>query len=425
MLILQIVGVMMDFKAISITSIIPLVSNVSIMEDNDDDYDMELYKNDLYYIDSHQIIPKTQKNMFDQLLKYNTNYNQNNPICTNDFNKSLPLSAPVTPDHSPPTEKNTINNNINTQPKYDSLLDKIMALPRETIETRIKQFGSNVNNDDETRILVTKLFQLLSGHSNHKKSQSIELQSIETQPIQVTIENNTSLIMHHVGSHGNLQHLNVTNVNNANNLGNLNIVKSSYNSEIVSSAQSIHNNTPPKIEQRLIQPQISSNITSISPQNELVYQHRQISQESIKSNHSFTSHSHSHSYSHSHSPKSLSIISNNNNNNNDKLIDSNIELPTLDKTIDDIALELEEVDGDVWNTLLDLEPTVFGEVTTYTSRLCIDYGKKSKLGFTAIVVILTASIATCIFCISIWFGFCTKPYNTFLFYIYNVTYMII
>eukprot|EP01083_Nonionella_stella_P274419 931479_1 len=132
--------------------------------------------------------------------------------------------------------------------------------------------------------------------------------------------NNTSLIMHHVGSHANLQHLNVNNVNN---VGNLNIVKSSYNSEIVSSAQSIHN-TPPKMEQRLIQPQISSNITSISPQNELVYQQRQISQESIKSNlsyhshHSFTSHSHSnsHSHSHSHSPKSLSIISNNNNNNN-------------------------------------------------------------------------------------------------------------
>eukprot|EP01084_Bolivina_argentea_P143262 251633_1 len=222
---------------------------------------------------------------------------------SNKLNKSLPLSAPVTPGHSPPTEKNNINNNINTQPKYDSLLDQIMALPRETIEARIKQFGGSVNNDDETRILVTKLFQLLSGHSNHKKSQPIELQSIEAQPIEVEIENNTSLIMHHVGSHANLQHLNVNNVNN---VGNLNIVKSSYNSEIVSSAQSIHN-TPPKMEQRLIQPQISSNITSISPQNELVYQQRQISQESIKSNlsyhshHSFTSHSHSNSHSHSHS----------------------------------------------------------------------------------------------------------------------------
>ncbi len=39
---------------------------------------------------------------------------------SNKLNKSLPLSAPVTPGHLPPTEKNNINNNINTQPKYDS-----------------------------------------------------------------------------------------------------------------------------------------------------------------------------------------------------------------------------------------------------------------------------------------------------------------
>ncbi len=161
-------------------------------------------------------------------------YCHNNGISSN-------ISAPVTPSHSPPTEKS--NNSIdiigtNKQPKYDSLLDQIMALPRETIEARIKQFGGSVNCDDETRILVTKLFQLLSGHSKPKPC-------------------------------------------NNNNNNNNNKPKPSYsNSEIVSSVQSIHN-TP------LQQNNTTNNsITCISPQNELIYQQRQVSQESIKSHHS-------------------------------------------------------------------------------------------------------------------------------------------
>merc|ERR1712228_926028 len=71
-------------------------------------------------------------------------------------------SAPVTPGHSPQSEKkNVVNNGYHSEtdqnaaknelpPKLvsDSLLDQIMALPRDTIKGRIIQFGGTFSDDD-------------------------------------------------------------------------------------------------------------------------------------------------------------------------------------------------------------------------------------------------------------------------------------
>jgi len=49
----------------------------------------------------------------------------------------------------------------------DSLLDQIMALPIETIKSRIVQFGGSYSDEDAAGILVTNLFQLLSANNNN------------------------------------------------------------------------------------------------------------------------------------------------------------------------------------------------------------------------------------------------------------------
>jgi len=122
-------------------------------------------------------------------------------------------SAPVTPGQSPQSDQKTIavhrrrtmiangyhsatetENNLNLEvanantaksatPKLvsDSLLDQIMALPRQTIKARIVQFGGQCQDDDATGILVTKLFQLLSTQ-NHNQQQN---ESKESTPCLV------------------------------------------------------------------------------------------------------------------------------------------------------------------------------------------------------------------------------------------------
>ena len=75
-----------------------------------------------------------------------------------------PTLADNVSEHSNAT--NTTNAGANTKPVNDSLLDQIMALPRDTIKARIIQFGGNYNEDDGTGILVTKLFQLLSANDS-------------------------------------------------------------------------------------------------------------------------------------------------------------------------------------------------------------------------------------------------------------------
>jgi len=60
-----------------------VISSVSNLEDNDDDYDCddtELHKHDLYYVLCHQIIPKSQQNVFQQMVQQNLVYNLNNPL---------------------------------------------------------------------------------------------------------------------------------------------------------------------------------------------------------------------------------------------------------------------------------------------------------------------------------------------------------
>ncbi len=90
-----------------------------------------------------------------------------------------------------------------------------MALPRETIEARIKQFGGTVNNDYETRILVTKLFQLLSGHTNNTNNNNKNNNNKQIKQNNNNNIENEGNNMHHVGSNNNLQQL--SNINNNNN----------------------------------------------------------------------------------------------------------------------------------------------------------------------------------------------------------------
>merc|ERR1712228_654707 len=116
-------------------------------------------------------------------------------------------SAPVTPGHSPQSEKkNVVNNGYHSEtdqnaannelpPKLvsDSLLDQIMALPRDTIKGRIIQFGGTFSDDDATGILVTRLFQLLSS-----SGQSAKRLSAATNEEELGNEDATSsLIMGH------------------------------------------------------------------------------------------------------------------------------------------------------------------------------------------------------------------------------------
>jgi len=66
----------------------------------------------------------------------------------------------------------------------ESLLDQIMALPRETIKARILQFGGSFNEDDGGGILVTKLFQLLSANTSSAPAPQTQTQvqpQIQTQ----------------------------------------------------------------------------------------------------------------------------------------------------------------------------------------------------------------------------------------------------
>ena len=63
------------------TKMVPSISSISAIDDDDDDYeDIELYRHDLYYVHCHQIIPKSQESVFQQMLKQNVAYNQNNPL---------------------------------------------------------------------------------------------------------------------------------------------------------------------------------------------------------------------------------------------------------------------------------------------------------------------------------------------------------
>ena len=63
------------------TQMVPSISAISVIDDDDDDYeDIELYRHDLYYVHCHQIIPKSQENVFQQMLKQSVAYNQNNPL---------------------------------------------------------------------------------------------------------------------------------------------------------------------------------------------------------------------------------------------------------------------------------------------------------------------------------------------------------
>ena len=185
-------------------------------------------------------------------------------------------------DHSNATNATNATNTTNTGASKvvnDSLLDQIMALPRETIKARIIQFGGSYNDEDGTGILVTKLFQLLSANdskpskhpskpSTQRPSESvlqqplvpinqaqgqqrnINIQQPQPPPVSTNAlglgqglgqilgsvdmdvsgeminDENTQLIMHHVpstnsiqnvGSQHNLQNLNVNTMNNMNN----------------------------------------------------------------------------------------------------------------------------------------------------------------------------------------------------------------
>lgn len=63
------------------TQMVPSISAISVIDDDEDEYeDIELYRHDLYYVHCHQIIPKSQQNIFQQMLKQNVEYNQNNPL---------------------------------------------------------------------------------------------------------------------------------------------------------------------------------------------------------------------------------------------------------------------------------------------------------------------------------------------------------
>jgi len=61
------------------------MSAISVMEEDEDEYeDIELYKNDLYYVLCHQIIPKSQQGVFQRMLQDNISYNLSNPLDRNE-----------------------------------------------------------------------------------------------------------------------------------------------------------------------------------------------------------------------------------------------------------------------------------------------------------------------------------------------------
>eukprot|EP01084_Bolivina_argentea_P069733 126823_1 len=162
------------------TTIIPSVSNISIMEDSDDDYDIELYKNDLYYIHSHQIIPKAQKNMFDQLLKYNTSYNQNNPIYTNDNIITPNIIAPA----PPPTAIHTPlhNNNVNNNLDFNNILPSKSSISNiDIIKNKLERHSKQLKKEEMINI----------SKSTHYSSEKSIMSLIDNNGINNTNNNNT------------------------------------------------------------------------------------------------------------------------------------------------------------------------------------------------------------------------------------------
>ena len=280
--------------------------------------------------------------------------------------KANTQSAPVTPGHSPQSEKKngyhseTETNAETMAPKLvsDSLLDQIMALPRETIKARIIQFGGTFHDDDQTGFLVTKLFQLLSSSNQSKRLNDDEIDSSST------------LIMGH---------------------------KTMNNSMIASNAQSAHatppNNSNNIQQQQQQRPLSSSKKASISPPNDLAYppimhtmHTRQSSQESLKSvspksHHTMSTLSPRSSHNRSASNQSKeaampTIVDDDDDDDDDNELDPNVELPKLrirqkelmkdkirfevqrlkqrtdnrlgrDMTVDDIASELAQVEKQI------------------------------------------------------------------------------
>eukprot|EP01084_Bolivina_argentea_P309283 534966_1 len=201
-------------------------------------------------------------------------------------------SAPVTPGHSPETEKHFVSK-FKAQTGYtsdtvsdfvgggqdkngpkivsDSLLDQIMALPRETIKARIVQFGGAFVDEESTAVLVTKLFQLLSDNTPTNSGKINKSQHNETTattavaPPTETAEDEATpaLIMQHTM---NIQHIGSNpNAQAAQHLSNLQM---KYHG--ASTSESVHC-SPPNIMNPL--PRIHNTMQQVieTPPNELVF----------------------------------------------------------------------------------------------------------------------------------------------------------
>ena len=149
---------------------------ISVIDDDDDDYeDIELYRHDLYYVHCHQIIPKSQQNIFQQMLKQNVAYNQNNPLHDkyNDIDNDNDNDNDLQFEDEDIVDDDMIFNNTNNGKNGSSSSSKL--LPQAPPPTAVHTPLYNDNNDNKERGII--------GFNNGKtdNSKRTDIASVKTK----------------------------------------------------------------------------------------------------------------------------------------------------------------------------------------------------------------------------------------------------